>query len=167
MQLSESARDSQFLGEEAEREQAFNGGVRSPKWSVSTDVGLDTFSPPPLLGSDVNLLVHFTGNGFPRDAQFLQVTVNNTSCEVIFSNETNVACELALLPVGVHRVFMLVRPSGLALNASGEGLFLRVEPRLDAVEPSTGAEIGNVGGATLCTCPLKLEFWLIGRNLGL
>ncbi|XP_008765159.2 fibrocystin [Rattus norvegicus] len=95
------------------------------------------------LGSDVNLLVHFTGNGFPRDAQFLQVTVINTSCEVIFSNETNVACELALLPVGVHRVFMLVRPSGLALNASGEGLFLRVEPRLDAVEPSTGAEIGG------------------------
>ncbi|XP_031222830.1 fibrocystin [Mastomys coucha] len=95
------------------------------------------------LGSDANLLVHFTGTGFPRDAQFLQVTVNKTSCEVIFSNETNVACELALLPVGAHQIFMLVRPSGLAVNASGEGLFLCVEPRVDAVEPSTAAEIGG------------------------
>ncbi|XP_029395138.1 fibrocystin isoform X13 [Mus pahari] len=95
------------------------------------------------LGNDVSLLVHFTGTGFPRDPQFLQVTVNKTSCEVIFSNETNVACELALLPVGEHRIFMLVIPSGLAVNASGEDLFLHVEPRLDAVEPSTAAEIGG------------------------
>lgn len=95
------------------------------------------------LGSDVNLLVHFTGTGFPRDTQFLQVTVNKTSCEVLFSNETNVACELALLPVGVHQIFMLVIPSGLAVHASGEDLLLHVEPRLDAVEPSTAAEIGG------------------------
>ncbi|XP_052048711.1 fibrocystin [Apodemus sylvaticus] len=95
------------------------------------------------LGSDFNLLIHFTGAGFPRDAQFLQVTVNKASCEVISSSETDVACELAPLPVGVHPIFMLVRPSGLAVNASGEGLFLHVEPRLDAVEPSTTAEIGG------------------------
>ena len=91
--------------------------------------------------------------------------MNKTSCEVLFSNETNVACELALLPVGVHQIFMLVIPSGLAVHASGEDLLLHVEPRLDAVEPSTAAEIGNMGGATLGTCPPKLE--LIGRNLGL
>ncbi|GAB1284827.1 Fibrocystin [Apodemus speciosus] len=97
------------------------------------------------LGSDVNLLVHFTGTGFPRDAQFLQVAVNKASCEVIFSNETAVACELAPLPVGAHPIFMLVRPAGLAVNASGEGLFLHVEPRLDAVEPSTAAEIVGFG----------------------
>ncbi|XP_028622467.1 fibrocystin [Grammomys surdaster] len=96
------------------------------------------------LGSDASLLVHFTGTGFLKDAQFLQVTVNKESCEVIFSNETNVACVLALLPVGVYRIFMLVKPLGLAVNASGEGLFLRVEPRLDAVEPSTAAEIGGL-----------------------
>lgn len=157
---------SSVFREEMKSEQAFDGGVRSPKRNVSTDLGLDAVSPPLPLGSDVSLLVHFAGTGFPRDAQFLQVTVNKASCEVIFSKETNVACELALLPVGVYRIFMLVRPLGLAVNASGEGLFLYVEPRLDAVEPSTAAEIGNVGGATLRTYPPKLEFLLIGRNLG-
>ncbi|XP_055461671.1 fibrocystin, partial [Psammomys obesus] len=96
------------------------------------------------LGSDIHLLVYFTGAGFPRDPQFLQVMVNKASCEVLFSNETNVACETELLPVGVHPILMLVRPSGLAVNASGEGLFLRVEPRLDAVEPSIAAEIGGL-----------------------
>ncbi|XP_038199739.1 fibrocystin [Arvicola amphibius] len=95
-------------------------------------------------GCDINLLVYLTGTGFPRDAQSLQVTVNQTRCEVIFSNETNVVCELDLLPVGVHRILMLVRPSGLAVNASGEGLFLYVEPRLDAVEPAMVAEIGGL-----------------------
>ncbi|KAK7809887.1 hypothetical protein U0070_000273, partial [Myodes glareolus] len=95
-------------------------------------------------GCDINLLVYFTGTGFPRDAQSLQVTVNQTRCEVIFSNETNVVCELDLLPVGVHQILMLVRPSGLAVNASGEGLLLYVEPRLDAVEPAAVAEIGGL-----------------------
>lgn len=122
--------------------------------------------PSPLLGCDINLLVYFTGTGFPRDAQSLQVTVNQTRCEVIFSNETNVVCELDLLPVGVHRILMLVRPSGLAVNASGEGLLLYVEPRLDAVEPAAVAEIGNVGGHPLCTCSLKWQFLFICANLG-
>ncbi|KAL1771938.1 fibrocystin isoform X1 [Sigmodon hispidus] len=104
-------------------------------------------------GSDVNLLVYFTGTGFPRDSQSLQVTVNKTNCEVIFTNETNMVCEMNLLPVGVHQILMLVRPSGLAVNASGEGIFLYVEPRLDAVQPTTAAEIGglwvNIKGCSL------------------
>ena len=44
---------------------------------------------------------------------------------------------------------MLVRPSGLAINASGGGLFLNVEPRLDTVEPSRAADIGNLGAPAL------------------
>lgn len=121
---------------------------------------------PLLLGCDVNLLVYFTGTGFPRDAQSLQVTVKQTRCEVIFSNETNVVCEMDLLPVGVHWILMLVIPSGLAVNASGEGLFLYVEPRLDAVEPAMVAEIGNVGGPPLRTCFLKWQFLFRCANLG-
>ncbi|XP_003404487.2 fibrocystin [Loxodonta africana] len=94
--------------------------------------------------NDINLLVHIIGTGFSGDSQALQVTVNKTSCEVIFSNLTYVVCQMGVLSVGEHRVSMLVRPSGLAVNASGEGLFLRVEPRLDAVEPSKAAEIGGL-----------------------
>jgi hypothetical protein len=60
---------------------------------------------------------------------------------------------------------MLVRPFGLAVNASGEGFFLYVEPRLDTVEPSRAAEIGNLGGAPLSSDPQKLGFLLLWRNL--
>ncbi|KAI4531107.1 hypothetical protein MG293_018965 [Ovis ammon polii] len=92
----------------------------------------------------VGLLVYITGTSFSGDYKALQVTVNKTSCKVIFSNQTNVVCQTSLLPVGVHQILMLVRPSGLAINASGGGLFLNVEPRLDAVEPSRAADIGGL-----------------------
>ncbi|XP_009449721.4 fibrocystin isoform X5 [Pan troglodytes] len=93
---------------------------------------------------DINLMIYITGTGFSGDSQFLQVTVNKTSCKVIFSNQTNVVCQTDLLPVGVHRILMLVRPSGLAISATGEDLFLNVEPRLDMVEPSRAADIGGL-----------------------
>ncbi|XP_047413699.1 fibrocystin isoform X2 [Sciurus carolinensis] len=93
---------------------------------------------------DINLLVYITGTGFSGDSQSLQVTVNKISCKVIFSNQTNVVCQTDLLPVGVHPVLVLVRPFGLAVNTSGEGLFLYVRPRLDTVEPSRAAEIGGL-----------------------
>ncbi|KAG3289625.1 PKHD1, fibrocystin/polyductin [Ictidomys tridecemlineatus] len=96
------------------------------------------------LDGDINPLVYITGTGFSDDSQSLQVTVNKMSCKVIFSNQTNVVCQSDLLPVGVHPISVLVRPSGLAVNASGEGLFLYVRPRLDAVEPSRAAEIGGL-----------------------
>ncbi|KAM9666760.1 fibrocystin [Trichechus inunguis] len=96
------------------------------------------------LDNDTNLLVHITGTGFSDDSQALRVAVNITSCEVIFSNLTYVICHMGMLSVGVHWISMLVRPSGLAINASGEGLFLHVEPRLDAVEPCRAAEIGGL-----------------------
>ncbi|XP_014638035.1 PREDICTED: fibrocystin [Ceratotherium simum simum] len=96
------------------------------------------------LDDDMDLLVYITGTSFSDDSQALQVTVNKTSCKVIFSNQTNVVCQADLLPVGAHLISMLVRPSGRAINASGGGLFLNVEPRLDAVEPSRAAEIGGL-----------------------
>lgn len=71
--------------------------------------------------------------------------MSNANCEVVFSNQTDVVCRTDLLPVGTHQVSMLVRPCGLAVSASGEDLLLKVVPRLDAVEPSRAAEIGNLG----------------------
>ncbi|KAM7135910.1 fibrocystin isoform 3-T3 [Molossus nigricans] len=56
----------------------------------------------------------------------------------------DVVCRTDLLPVGVHQISVLVRPFGRAISANGEGLFLNVEPRLDAVEPSRAAEIGGL-----------------------
>ncbi|KAM4834528.1 fibrocystin [Thomomys bottae] len=96
------------------------------------------------LDGDTNLLVYMTGTGFSATAQALQVMVNGTSCPVVFLNHTNVACRTGLLPIGVHPVSLLVRPLGLAVSASGEGLFLSVGTRLEAVEPSRAAEIGGL-----------------------
>ncbi|XP_070274536.1 fibrocystin [Myotis yumanensis] len=96
------------------------------------------------LDGDMDLLVYITGTSFSEDSQALQITVNKTSCKVIFSNQTDVVCQTDLLPVGVYQISVLVRPSGRAINASGGGLFLNVEPRLDAVEPSRAAEIGGL-----------------------
>ncbi|XP_032319137.1 fibrocystin isoform X2 [Camelus ferus] len=93
---------------------------------------------------DIDLLVYITGSSFSDDSQALQVTVNQTHCKVISSNQTNVVCRTGLLPLGVHRISVLVRPSGLAVSASGGGLFLNVEPRLDAVEPSRAADTGGL-----------------------
>lgn len=92
----------------------------------------------------MDLLVYITGSNFSGDSQALQITVNKTSCKVIFSNQTDVVCQTDLLPVGVYQISVLVRPLGCAINASGGGLFLNVEPRLDTVEPSRAAEIGNM-----------------------
>ncbi|KAF0885311.1 PKHD1 protein, partial [Crocuta crocuta] len=93
---------------------------------------------------DIDPLVYIFGTSFSDDPQALEVTVNKTNCRVIFSNQTNVVCQTHQLPVGMHQISMLMRPSGRAINASGEDLFLNVEPRLNAVEPSRGAEIGGL-----------------------
>ncbi|XP_007934471.1 fibrocystin [Orycteropus afer afer] len=96
------------------------------------------------LDNDINMLVYITGTGFSGDSQAFQITVNKTSCEVIFSNLTFVVCQMGMLSLGAHRILMLVRPSGLAINTSGGGLFLHVEPLLDTVEPSRASEIGGL-----------------------
>ncbi|XP_006882176.1 PREDICTED: fibrocystin-like [Elephantulus edwardii] len=96
------------------------------------------------IDNDINLLIYFIGTGFSDDSQAFQIIVKKTSCEVIFSNLTFVVCRMDVLPVGVHEISMLVRPSGLAINASGRGILLYVKPRLDAVEPPRAAEIGGL-----------------------
>ncbi|NWR77383.1 PKHD1 protein, partial [Centropus unirufus] len=85
------------------------------------------------------------GAGFTEDKPALQVEVNGTTCHVITSNQTEVVCQMESLSVGVYQVTLLVRPFGFALNSStGEGIFLRVDPCLGAIEPSTASEIGGL-----------------------
>ncbi|NXN58400.1 PKHD1 protein, partial [Rynchops niger] len=90
-------------------------------------------------------MVVIRGAGITEDEPALQVEVNNTTCCVITLNQTQVVCQMERLPVGVYQVTLLVRPYGFALNAStGEGIFLRVEPKLVAIEPPTASEIGGL-----------------------
>uniref|UniRef100_A0A8C3J6H9 PKHD1 ciliary IPT domain containing fibrocystin/polyductin n=1 Tax=Calidris pygmaea TaxID=425635 RepID=A0A8C3J6H9_9CHAR len=85
------------------------------------------------------------GAGFIEEKAALRVEVNNTNCHVITLNQTQVVCQMERLPVGCYHVTLLVRPYGFALNAStGEGIFLRVEPNLVAIEPPTASEIGGL-----------------------
>ncbi|NWX74015.1 PKHD1 protein, partial [Alca torda] len=94
-------------------------------------------------GSQATVVIR--GAGFTEDGPALQVEVNNVTCHVITLNQTQVVCQMERLTVGVYQVTLLVRPYGFALNAStGEGIFLRVEPKLVAIEPPTASEIGGL-----------------------
>ncbi|XP_052546715.1 fibrocystin isoform X1 [Tympanuchus pallidicinctus] len=85
------------------------------------------------------------GVGFSEEKTTLQVQVKNTTCYIVMSDQTRVVCVMERLPLGVHQLTLLVRPYGFALNAStGEGIFLRVEPRLVAIEPPRASEIGGL-----------------------
>ncbi|XP_027664450.2 fibrocystin isoform X1 [Falco cherrug] len=85
------------------------------------------------------------GAGFTVEKPALQVEVNNTICHVIMLNQYKVVCQMERLPVGVYKLTLLVRPYGFALNGSTrEGIFLRVDPKLVAIEPPTASEIGGV-----------------------
>ncbi|NXG78698.1 PKHD1 protein, partial [Baryphthengus martii] len=85
------------------------------------------------------------GAGFTEEKPAVQVEVNNVTCHIMTLNQTKVVCQLQRLPVGIYRLALLVRPYGFALNGStGEGLFLRVEPKLVSVEPPTASEIGGL-----------------------
>ncbi|NXT47008.1 PKHD1 protein, partial [Pluvianellus socialis] len=94
-------------------------------------------------GSQATVVIR--GAGFTEEKPALQVEVNNTICHVITLNHTKVVCQMERLPVGIYQLTLLVRPYGFALNGStGEGIFLRVEPKLVAIEPPTASEIGGL-----------------------
>ncbi|XP_014803864.1 PREDICTED: fibrocystin-like, partial [Calidris pugnax] len=101
-------------------------------------------------GSQATVVIR--GAGFIEEKAALRVEVNNTNCHVITLNQTQVVCQMERLPVGCYHVTLLVRPYGFALNAStGEGIFLRVEPKLVAIEPPTASEIAK--GSLQLICP--------------
>ncbi|XP_061845579.1 fibrocystin [Colius striatus] len=80
-----------------------------------------------------------------KEKPALQVEVNYSTCHVITLNHTEVVCQMERLPVGIYEVTLLVRPYGFALNGStGESIFLRIEPKLVAIEPPTASEIGGL-----------------------
>ncbi|XP_065690442.2 fibrocystin [Patagioenas fasciata] len=94
-------------------------------------------------GSEATVIIR--GAGFTEEKPALQVEVNDVTCHVVTSSQTEVVCQMKRLPVGVYQVTLLVRPYGFALNGStGEDIFLRVEPKLVAIEPPTSSEIGGL-----------------------
>ncbi|NWW75684.1 PKHD1 protein, partial [Climacteris rufus] len=94
-------------------------------------------------GSQATVVIR--GAGFGEEKPALQVKVNNTSCHVTTLNETEVVCRVPRLLVGIYQVTLLVTPRGFALNSStGQDIFLTVQPRLGAVEPSSASEIGGL-----------------------
>lgn len=127
-------------------------------------------------GSQATVVIR--GVGFSEENTTLQVRVKNMTCYVVMSNQTKVVCKMERLPLGVHQLTLLVRPYGFALNAStGEGIFLRVEPRLVAIEPPRASEIGrsecqmsSKGMSAFCvllftTCFFLLHFHYQGLHL--
>ncbi|XP_074982450.1 fibrocystin isoform X2 [Caretta caretta] len=96
------------------------------------------------LADGLHARVYITGSGFAGGSQALQIEVNHTTCQVMTSNQTGIVCWMNVLPMGLYQVTLLVRPYGFACNASkGQGIYLRVKPRLEAIEPPTASEIGG------------------------
>ncbi|XP_019376481.1 PREDICTED: fibrocystin isoform X5 [Gavialis gangeticus] len=103
-----------------------------------------------LLDDRLHTKVFIRGSGFTADHQALRILVNDTTCNVTASNQTDLVCQMKMLPVGLYWIMLLVRPYGFALNAStGGDIYLRIEPKLVAVEPSRASEIGG--------CPVILR----------
>ncbi|NXV89286.1 PKHD1 protein, partial [Calonectris borealis] len=114
-------------------------------------------------GSQATVVIR--GAGFTEEKPALQVEVNNTTCHVITLNQTEVVCQMERLPVGVYQLTLLVKPYGFALNAStGEDIFLRVEPKLVAIEPPTASEIGGLSVALRGTNLEGLNLVLFGSQ---
>ncbi|NXC66321.1 PKHD1 protein, partial [Anhinga anhinga] len=114
-------------------------------------------------GSQATVVIR--GAGFTEEKLSLQVEVNNTTCHVMMLNQTVVVCQMVRLPVGVYQLTLLVRPHGFALNAStGEGIFLRVEPKLVAIEPPRASEIGGLSVALRGTNLEGLNLVLFGSQ---
>ncbi|NWR49833.1 PKHD1 protein, partial [Regulus satrapa] len=89
--------------------------------------------------------VALRGAGFGQEQPALQVRVSSRSCRVTALNQTRVVCQLPRLPAGTHPVTLLVAPPGFALSGTpGQGIFLRVQPTLRAVEPPSAPEIGGL-----------------------
>ncbi|NXL06814.1 PKHD1 protein, partial [Mesembrinibis cayennensis] len=114
-------------------------------------------------GSQATVVIR--GAGFTEEKPALEVEVNNTTCHVITLNQTKVVCQMERLPVGVYQLTLLVRPYGFALNANtGESIFLRVEPKLVAIEPPTASEIGGLSVALRGTNLEGLNLVLFGSQ---
>uniref|UniRef100_A0ACB8GFB4 Uncharacterized protein n=2 Tax=Sphaerodactylus townsendi TaxID=933632 RepID=A0ACB8GFB4_9SAUR len=93
----------------------------------------------------VHMLIHLVGSGLAADLKSLLVEVNQQDCKVLVSNHSNALCRMPLLPAGLYTVTVLVRPYGLAVNASGGAdIFLRIVPILTAIEPPVASEIGGL-----------------------
>ncbi|XP_054677398.1 fibrocystin isoform X7 [Grus americana] len=113
-------------------------------------------------GSQATVVIR--GAGF-TEKPALQVEVSNKTCHVITLNQTEVVCQMERLPVGVYQVALLVRPYGFALNGStGEGIFLRVEAKLVAIEPPTASEIGGLRVALRGTNLERVNLVLFGSQ---
>ncbi|XP_038628903.1 fibrocystin [Tachyglossus aculeatus] len=96
------------------------------------------------LEDGLHLMAFITGSGFPAVREDVRVSVSQRNCDVTFANRSHVTCRMEALPVGEHRVQVLVKPTGLAIHArGGDAIYLSIKPRLRAVEPSSSSEIGG------------------------
>ncbi|NXI19535.1 PKHD1 protein, partial [Irena cyanogastra] len=96
-------------------------------------------------GEGSQATVALRGAGFGEEQLALQVEVAGRSCHVTALTQTQVVCQLPRLPVGLHPVTLLVTPHGSALGGTtGQGIFLRVQPTLGAVEPPSTSEFGGL-----------------------
>uniref|UniRef100_A0A5S6LCS8 Serine/arginine-rich-splicing factor 1 n=3 Tax=Xenopus tropicalis TaxID=8364 RepID=A0A5S6LCS8_XENTR len=88
--------------------------------------------------------VHLTGLGFTQIADEIDIEINKTNCKVTQANTTYIACcTERFLPLGENHIRLHVKPYGLAINATGNYLYLNVTPQLLWVTPTAISETGE------------------------
>ncbi|XP_040283144.1 fibrocystin isoform X3 [Bufo bufo] len=103
-------------------------------------------------GVGCDFVVNIFGSGFSGNE--LDIKINQTDCRVLETNKTCIVCCIdTFLPLGVHQLFVAVKPHGFAINGSSSDIFLHVTPKLFAVFPSvipqTGGQLVTLEGVRL------------------
>ncbi|OCT81394.1 hypothetical protein XELAEV_18028213mg [Xenopus laevis] len=95
-------------------------------------------------GHECNFEVHLTGLGFTQNLEAIHIEINQTNCKITKANTTHVSCcPERFPPLGENHIRFHVKPYGLAINATGEYLFLNVRPHLLTVTPTAISEVGG------------------------
>ncbi|KAE8605431.1 hypothetical protein XENTR_v10015132 [Xenopus tropicalis] len=95
-------------------------------------------------GHGCSFEVHLTGLGFTQIADEIDIEINKTNCKVTQANTTYIACcTERFLPLGENHIRLHVKPYGLAINATGNYLYLNVTPQLLWVTPTAISETGG------------------------
>ena len=93
------------------------------------------------------------GSGFSTDTADMQVSIANSSCSVVTSSETSLACGLDNRPAGIYNIILRVKGKGLSAYPTSKAVTFAYEISLTSVSPSTcglgGGRVVSVKGRGL------------------
>lgn len=93
------------------------------------------------------------GSGFSTDTADMKVSIANSSCSVLTSSETSLACVLDNRPAGIYNIILHVKGKGLSAYPTSKAVTFAYEISLTSVSPSDcglgGGRVVSVKGRGL------------------